>query len=42
MVRRAADVTVGDEVAIRLAAPGSRTLTECEEVDATVTRLRGR
>ncbi|MHB8873038.1 MAG: exodeoxyribonuclease VII large subunit [Myxococcaceae bacterium] len=42
VVRRAADVALGDEVAIRLAAPGSRTISECEEVDATVTGVKGR
>ena len=42
VVRRASQVKVGDDLAIRLAAPGSRTLAECEEVDATVTRVKDR
>ncbi|WP_338865391.1 exodeoxyribonuclease VII large subunit [Myxococcus stipitatus] len=41
VVRSAADVEVGERLGIKLAANGARTLGGCEEVEATVTAVKG-
>ncbi len=42
VVRQAADVGVGEEIAIRVAGAACERLTECEEIDARVTGTRPR
>ncbi|NNB97648.1 exodeoxyribonuclease VII large subunit [Corallococcus exiguus] len=41
VVRSTADVVVGDVLGIKLAAHGAKTLGGCEEIEATVTSLKG-
>jgi exodeoxyribonuclease VII large subunit len=41
LVRGAADVKVGDSIAVRLLTPGCSTLSGCDEIDATVTSVKG-
>ncbi|MCE9672731.1 exodeoxyribonuclease VII large subunit [Myxococcus stipitatus] len=41
VVRSASDVVVGERLGIKLAANGAKTLGGCEEVEATVTALKG-
>lgn len=41
VVRRAADVAVGEAVAIRIAGAAARTTDDCEELEATITALPG-
>lgn len=40
LVLRARDVAPGDAIAVRLLGPGSTTLSECEQVEATVTGVK--
>jgi exodeoxyribonuclease VII large subunit len=42
VVRQAADVAVGEEIAIKVAGAACERLTECEEIDARVTGTRPR
>nr|WP_279637106.1 exodeoxyribonuclease VII large subunit [Corallococcus praedator] len=41
VVRSMGDVVVGDVLGIKLAAHGAQTLGGCEEIEATVTGLKG-
>ena len=41
VVRTMADVRLGEGLAIKLASAGARTLEGCEEIEATVTAVRG-
>jgi exodeoxyribonuclease VII large subunit len=41
LVRRAEEVRAGDEISVRLLGTGCTTLSECEEIDAQVTQVRG-
>ena len=41
LVRSAADVKVGDAIAVRLLTAGCTTLSGCDEFDATVTSVKG-
>jgi exodeoxyribonuclease VII large subunit len=41
LVRGAADVKVGDSIAVRLLTQGCTTLSGCDEIDATVTSVKG-